>query len=103
MTTPKLFAIIKDGKWHQISELAKQTKVKTEKLAEFFEFLSAQGVITYEEKTRRAKIKQEWQNFLPTQTEPPAVPTKKLQNQIFIGQKNNKKYSAHAKKKEDGG
>ena len=74
MTAEKLFAIIKDGKWHKISELSKQTKVKTDKLTEFFQFLSTQGVITYEEKTNRVRIEPEWQNLLPTQTEPPTPP-----------------------------
>jgi hypothetical protein len=70
LTTQKLFAIIKDGKWHQISELAKQIQVKTDRLTEFFEFLSAQGVTIYEEKTNRIKLEAEWQNLLPTETEP---------------------------------
>ncbi len=70
----KLFAIIKDGQWHQIDELSDQTKVKKDKLTQFFQFLSTQGIITYEEKTNSIKVKPEWQNLLPTETEPPATP-----------------------------
>jgi hypothetical protein len=71
LTTEKIFAIIKDGKWHKIKELSDQFKVKKDKLTEFFEFLSKQGIIIYEEKTNRIKVKPEWQNLLPDQTEPP--------------------------------
>jgi hypothetical protein len=77
LTIIKLFNTLKDGKWHQISEIAHKTKVKTDKLTEFFLFLSTQGIITYEEKTNRIKIVPEWQNLLPTETEPPSPPRKK--------------------------
>jgi hypothetical protein len=76
LTAEKLFATLNDGKWHRISELTKQTKVKTNKLTEFFQFLSTQGVITYEEKTNRVRIEPEWQNLLPTQPELPSPPKK---------------------------
>jgi len=66
----KLFATLNDGKWHQIHELSDQFKVKRDKLTEFFLFLLTQGVIAYEEKTNRVRIELEWQNLLPTQTEP---------------------------------
>jgi hypothetical protein len=75
LTTEKLFTIIIDGRWHQIDELSNQTKIEKTKLAQFLQFLSAQGIITCEEKTGRIKVKPEWQNLLPTQTEPP-VPQK---------------------------
>jgi hypothetical protein len=70
LTTQKLFAIIKDGQWHNITELSIQVKVQPDKLTEFSQFLSAQDVIIYEEKTNRIKVKPEWQNLLPDQTEP---------------------------------
>ena len=76
MTIIKLFAIIKDGKWHTITDLSSQIKVQTDKLTEFFQFLCTQGIVTYEEKTARIKVEPQWQNLLPTQTEPPAAPAK---------------------------
>jgi hypothetical protein len=70
LTIEKLFAIIKDGQWHKIDELADQTKLEKNKLTQFFQFLTTQDIIKYEEKTNRVKVKPEWQNLLPTQTEP---------------------------------
>jgi hypothetical protein len=70
LTIIKLFAAIKDGKWHNITDLSSQIKVQTDKLTEFSKFLSTQGIVTYEEKTARIKVKPEWQNLLPTETEP---------------------------------
>jgi len=70
LTTEQLFTIITDGRWHQIDELSNQTKIEKDKLAQFFQFLAAQGIITYGEKTDTLKVKPEWQNLLPTETEP---------------------------------
>jgi hypothetical protein len=74
LTIEKLFTIIKDGQWHKIDELADQSKLEKNKLTQFFQFLTTQDIIKYEEKTNRVKVKPEWQNLLPTQTEPPAPP-----------------------------
>jgi hypothetical protein len=71
LTTEKLFTIIKDGQWHNLTDLSVQVKVQPDKLTEFFEFLSAQGIVTFEEKTNRIKVKPEWQNLLPDETETP--------------------------------
>jgi hypothetical protein len=70
LTIEKLFTIIKDGQWHQIDELSDQTKLEKDKLTQFFQYLSIQNIITYEEKTNRIKVEPEWQNLLPTETEP---------------------------------
>jgi hypothetical protein len=56
LTAEKLFATLNDGKWHKISELSKQTKVKTNRLTEFFQFLSIQGVITYDKKPTESEL-----------------------------------------------
>jgi hypothetical protein len=53
-----------------MDELSNQTKIEKTKLAQFLQFLAAQGIITCEEKTDRIKVKPEWQNLLPTETEP---------------------------------
>ena len=76
MTIIKLFAIIKDGKWHTITDLSGQIKVQTDKLTEFFQFLCTQGIVTYEEKTARIKVEPEWKNLLPTENRTPAAPAK---------------------------
>jgi hypothetical protein len=70
----KLFAIIRDGKWHQIDELSDKTKLEKDKLTRFFQFLSTQNIVAYQEITNSIKVKPEWQNLLPTETEPPATP-----------------------------
>jgi DNA-binding IclR family transcriptional regulator len=67
----KLFTLIKDGKWHNLTDLSDQSKVQVEKLNEFLQFLSQQGIIKYEDKTCRFKIKPEWQDILPDGTDPP--------------------------------
>jgi hypothetical protein len=87
LTTEKLFTIIKDGQWHNLTDLSVQVKVQPDKLTEFFQFLSAQGVIKYEEETGRVKIEPEWQNLLPTVTEPPAAPTKNPSKPDALGLK----------------
>jgi hypothetical protein len=50
MKMEKFFAILKDGEWHNLADLSKQIKVQTEKLNEFSQFLSKNGIVTYEEK-----------------------------------------------------
>jgi predicted transcriptional regulator len=59
------FDILKDDEWHNIPELADQIEIQANKLTEFFQFLSKQGIIEYEEKTQRIKIKPEWKELLP--------------------------------------
>jgi hypothetical protein len=70
LTFEKLFAILKDGEWHNLNDLSNQIQVQTDKLTEFSQFLSKQGIITYEDKTHRIKIEPEWQNLLPLEIEP---------------------------------
>jgi hypothetical protein len=69
LTIETLFAILKDGEWHDLTNLADQIKVQTDKLTEFLQFASQQDVITYEDKTHRIKIKTEWQKALPDEIE----------------------------------
>ena len=69
MTIEKFFAILKDGEWHDLTDLSDQVKVQTDKLTEFSQFLSKQGIIYYENKAHRIKIEPEWQNLLPDETE----------------------------------
>jgi hypothetical protein len=59
------FAILKDGEWHNIPELAKQIEIPADKLTEFSQFLSKQSIIEYEVQTQRIKIKPEWKELIP--------------------------------------
>jgi hypothetical protein len=70
LTIEKLFAILKDGEWHNLINLSTQIQVQTDKLTEFSQFLHKHGIITYENKARRIKIEPEWKNLLPDQIEP---------------------------------
>jgi hypothetical protein len=70
LTIEKFFKILKDGEWHDLTDLAVQIEVQTNKLTELSQFLSKQGIILYEEKAQRIKIKPEWQNLLPDEIEP---------------------------------
>jgi len=65
----KFFAIIKDGAWHDLAELANQMEIQPDKLTEFSQFLSEQGIIKYENKTHTIKIEPEWKRLLPTESE----------------------------------
>ena len=65
----KLLNILKDGEWHDLIYLSDQTKMQSDKLTEFLQFLSKKGIITYKNKTHRIKIKPEWQNILSEETE----------------------------------
>ncbi|MGA3289812.1 MAG: hypothetical protein ABSD42_06190 [Candidatus Bathyarchaeia archaeon] len=70
MTIEKLFAILNDGKWHDLTDLSDQIQVQTDKLTEFLQCLSKHGIIAYEDKAHRIKIEPEWQNLLPDETAP---------------------------------
>jgi hypothetical protein len=65
----KFFAILKHGAWHDVYELADQMEIQTDKLIEFSQFLSEQGIIKYEDKTHRIKIEPEWKRLLPIESE----------------------------------
>jgi len=65
LTVEKLFAILKDGEWHNLTDISDQIEVQTDKLDEFLQFLSKQCIIEYEDKTHRVKITPEWQNLFP--------------------------------------
>jgi DNA-binding IclR family transcriptional regulator len=65
LTIEKFFDILKDGEWHDLTEISDQIEVQTSKLIEFTLFLTQQGIISYEDKTQRIKIKTEWQDAFP--------------------------------------
>ena len=70
LTTEKLFVILKDGEWHDLTDLSDQIQVHADKLTEFLQFLSKHDIIAYEHRTHRIKIKPEWQNLRLDETEP---------------------------------
>jgi hypothetical protein len=74
MDIENFFAILKDGEWHNIPELAKQIEIPADKLTEFSQFLSKQGIIEYEDQTQRIKIKPEWKELIPEEKEPATEP-----------------------------
>ena len=69
LTTKKLFSILKDGEWHDLTDLSDEIHVQKNKLAEFSLFLSKQGVVAYDDKAHRIRIEPEWQNLLPDKIE----------------------------------
>jgi F0F1-type ATP synthase gamma subunit len=66
----KFFGILKDGEWHDLTEISVQIEVQTNKLTELSQFLSKRCIIIYEEEANKIKIKPEWQNLLPDEIEP---------------------------------
>ena len=70
MNIEEFFAILKDGAWHDVHQIADQIEIQTGKLIEFSQFLSEQGIIEYEDKTSRIKLEPEWNRLLPDESEP---------------------------------
>lgn len=64
-----MLAVLQDGQWHYLSDLAKQLRVSAEKLKLFVEFLDDQGIVDYEVKTPRVKMEQEWIHLFPIEGE----------------------------------
>jgi len=61
----ELFAILKDGTWHDILEIAEQIHIQSDKLIELSKFLLEKGIVKYEAETRRIKIEPEWKSLIP--------------------------------------
>jgi len=74
LNVENFFAILKDGKWHNIPEIAKQLEIPEDKLTEFLQYLSKQGIIDYEDKPHRIKITPEWKELIPEEKDTPAEP-----------------------------
>jgi len=66
----ELFAILKDGTWHDILEIADQAHIQPDKLIELSKFLLEKGIVKYEAETRRIKIEPEWKSLIPIENEP---------------------------------
>jgi len=65
LTSEKYFDALRNGKWHNLEDLADQLEVPIEKLIEFSISLSNQNIIEYQEKTQKIRIKPEWKILLP--------------------------------------
>ena len=68
MTSEEFFETIKDEKWHNLNEMAVQFEVPIQKLVTFARSLSKQGIIEYQEKTLRIKIKSKWKTLFREET-----------------------------------
>jgi hypothetical protein len=74
MKIENFFGILRDGDWHNIAELADQTKIPADKLTEFSRFVSKeQGIIAFKERTQQIKIESKWKNLLPDEIEPRSI------------------------------
>lgn len=70
MSLDRFFTILKNGAWHSVDELSEELGLTTRKLTELSRFLSDRGLITYEDKTERIRIKPVWKLLLPEGKEP---------------------------------
>jgi hypothetical protein len=71
MKIENFFDVLKDGDWHNISELADQIKIPVDKLADFSRVISKEeGIIEYRKKNQQIKIASKWQSLLPYKIEP---------------------------------
>ena len=68
MASEKLFETIKDGAWHNLTELAEQLGIPIDKLVEYARFLHKKGIAKYEETTQKIQIEPEWKTLLPNET-----------------------------------
>lgn len=64
----KIFDFLKDQAWHTINEIAEHTRIKTDKLVEYAQFLAQKGIAKYDEQNQRIKIKPEWSRHIPEKT-----------------------------------
>jgi len=71
MSMDKLLTTIKDGKWHNIDQLAAQFGLAPEKLIKLSELLSQRQFLTYEDERRRIRLEPLWKLLLPEEEEPP--------------------------------
>ena len=69
MDTESFFSILKDEEWHSIRELARQIEIPAGKLTEFSKFLAKHGIVEYEDKGQKIKIKHEWRELIPEEVE----------------------------------
>ena len=69
MNIEALFAILKDGTWHDILEVASRVKAQPEKLVELAEYLLEKRIIKYETETRKMQIEPEWNQLIPDENE----------------------------------
>jgi hypothetical protein len=64
----ELLAILKDGAWHDIRDIAEQTHVQPDKLIELAKFLLEKQIIKYEAETRKIQVEPEWKSLIPIET-----------------------------------
>ncbi len=77
MPAEKFFDTIRDGVWHNLSELSAQVGVPLDRLVEYARFLSKKGLAEYDEKAQRIKIEPELIAIIPDEA---ATEENKAQN-----------------------
>ena len=65
LSVEEFFTAIRDGAWHSVDDLSDQLGLQASKLNELTKLLSEHGLVKYEEKTHRIKIKPIWKLLLP--------------------------------------
>ena len=73
---PKLESLLltlRDGEWHDISEIAELLKVSEERLREIVRFLASANMIGYNEEEGLVKIEQNWKTLFITGEEQDAT------------------------------
>ena len=80
MSLDHLFTLLNDESWHSSAELSKQLGIKISKVTELSKLLSSHGIIQYNKKDGRVKIKHLWRLLLPieeasTETETFTIPS----------------------------
>jgi len=68
-TLENLLFVLRDGEWHDISELTEVLKISKEHLEEILGFLSSANMIGYDAKNKLARIKQNWKTLIITEEE----------------------------------
>jgi len=79
MSLDHLFTLLSDESWHSSAELSKQLGIRISKVTELSKLLSSHGIIQYNGKDGKVKIKHLWRLLLPiedtsTTTETVAIP-----------------------------
>lgn len=64
-----LLAILENGEWRNLEEIARKLKINPKNLEETLKFLSEHDLIKYEEETQKAKINQAWKTLFVTEPE----------------------------------
>ena len=87
MSLDHFFTLLNDESWHSSTELSKQLGIKISKVTELSKLLASHGIIQYNEKDGKVKIKHLWRLLLPieeapTETETLTIPPLQPQGEV---------------------